>query len=79
MRFPTNSLPHIERKPNALAAFPTTYSIALFVSEIRSFWRDAVTFEVGVAEMPLHWWFFLRVLRWQNLLNTDLINEVFAL
>jgi hypothetical protein len=24
------------------------------VSEIRSFWRDAVTFQVEDAEMPLH-------------------------
>ena len=41
-------------KTDASAAFPTSYSVALFVSEIRSFWRDAVTFEVEVAEMPLH-------------------------
>ena len=34
---PTKSLPHIERRPNASAAFPTSCSVALFVSEIRSF------------------------------------------
>ena len=34
------------------------------------------TFEVRVAEMPRHWG--LRFFGWQNLLNTDLINEVFA-
>ena len=41
-------------KTECLGSVPTTYSLALFVSEIRSFWRDAVTFEVEVAEMPLH-------------------------
>jgi hypothetical protein len=41
-------------KTDASAASPTSYSVALFASEIRSFWRDAVTFEVEVAEMPLH-------------------------
>ena len=51
---PTKSLPHIERRPNVSTAFPTTDSLAVFVSKIRSFWRDAVTFEVEVAEMPLH-------------------------
>jgi hypothetical protein len=28
MGFPTQSLPHIERRPNASAAFPTTRSVA---------------------------------------------------
>jgi hypothetical protein len=32
---------------------PITRTLAYFVSEIRSFRRNAVTFEVGVAEMPL--------------------------
>jgi hypothetical protein len=32
---------------------PITRTLAYFVSEIRSFWRNAMTFEAGVAEMPL--------------------------
>jgi hypothetical protein len=32
---------------------PITLTLSYFVSEIRSFWRNAMTFEVGVAEMPL--------------------------
>ena len=52
--FPTKSLPHIERRPNASASFPTRYSVVLLVSEIRSFWRNVMTFEAGAAEMPLH-------------------------
>jgi hypothetical protein len=47
MGFPTKSLPHIEHRPNAAE------TLSYFVSEIRSFWRNAMTFEVGVAEMPL--------------------------
>ena len=41
MRFPTKSLPRIERRPIASAAFPSTASLAHFVSEIRPFWRNA--------------------------------------
>jgi hypothetical protein len=32
---------------------PITLTLSYFVSEIRSFWRNAMTFEVDVAEMPL--------------------------
>jgi len=39
---------------DASAAFPIKLSLASFVVEIRSFWRDAVTFEVEVAERPVH-------------------------
>jgi hypothetical protein len=53
MEVPAKSLPHGKRGPNASAAFPTTLSLASFVSEIRFFWRNVVTFEVEVAEMPL--------------------------
>jgi hypothetical protein len=49
-----NPLPRIERRPYVSAAVPTTYSVALFVSEIRSFWRNVMTFEAGATEMPLH-------------------------
>jgi hypothetical protein len=45
-------MPRIERRPNASAAFPTRYSLVLLVSEIRSFWRNVMTFEAGAAEMP---------------------------
>jgi hypothetical protein len=34
---------------------PNQNSVAQFVSEVRSFWRNAVTFEVKVAEMALHY------------------------
>ena len=30
------------------------FSVVLFVSEIRSFWRNVMTFEAAAAEMPLH-------------------------
>jgi hypothetical protein len=50
---PTKPLSHIERRPIAAAAFPTVKSLAQFVSE-RSFRRNAMTFEVGVAEIPRH-------------------------
>jgi hypothetical protein len=78
MGFPTKSLPQIERRPNVSAAFPTTYSVALFVSEIRFFWRNAVTFEVELQERHCIRRYFLRFFGWQNLLKTDLIDEVFA-
>ena len=42
-------------KTECLGSVPDQCSIALFVSEIRSFWRDAMTFEVEVAEMPLYY------------------------
>jgi hypothetical protein len=51
---PTKPLSHIERRPIAAAAFPTVKSLAQFVSEVRSFRRNAMTFEVGVAEIPRH-------------------------
>jgi hypothetical protein len=45
------------------------------VSEIRSFWRNAMTFEVGVAEMPLRLRSSSYVLSGGRLLlNTDLID-----
>jgi hypothetical protein len=49
------------------------------VSEIRSFWRNAMTFETGVAEMPLRSVVLLTFVRVAKSLDTDLINEVFAL
>ena len=42
------------------------------------FWCNAMIFEARVAEMPLHQAVFATLFWWQNLLNTDLINEVFA-
>jgi len=50
------------RTLNASAAFPTTRSVGKFVSEIRSFWHDAVTFEAGVTEISLHYVVFLTFL-----------------
>jgi hypothetical protein len=52
---------------------PITLTLSYFVSEIRSFWRNAMTFEVGVAEMPLR----LRSSSGGEIFsNTDLINKV---
>jgi len=52
-----------KRRPNASAAFPTIGRVAYFVSEIRSFWRNAMTFEAEVAEVPLRYAVFLTFLR----------------
>ena len=46
------------------------------VSEICFFAQRSGHFEVRVAEMPRHWEHV--IFGCQNLLNTDLINEVFA-
>jgi hypothetical protein len=77
MVVPTKSLQHIERRPTPRQR-SRAYSVALFVSEIRSFWRDAVTFELEVAEATALGRYFLRLFGWQNLLDIDLTNEVFA-
>ncbi len=49
MRFPTKSLPHIERRPNASAAFPWLSSPKLIRGCNRLIWRSVVTFEAAVA------------------------------
>jgi hypothetical protein len=47
------------------------------VSEIRSFWRNAVTFEVDVAEMPLRLRSSSYVFsQWQNHLNKVFASQV---
>jgi hypothetical protein len=48
------------------------------VSEIRSFWRNAMVFEARVAENTALGQQFLRFFRWQNRLKKDLIDKVFA-
>jgi hypothetical protein len=58
---------------------PITRILAYFVSEIRSFWRNAMTFEVGAAEMPLRLRSSSKVLSGDEIFsNTDLINKVSA-
>jgi hypothetical protein len=58
---------------------PITRTLAHFVSEIRFFWRNAMKFEAGVAEMPLRLRSSSYVFsQWQNHLNTDLTNKVSA-
>ena len=42
----------------------------LFVSEIRSFWCNALIFEARVAEMQLHWAVLIMFLRGEKLLHT---------
>jgi hypothetical protein len=54
MGIPTQVAAADQRKPSVSAAFQPTYSVAQFVSEVRSFWRKAVTFGVDVADMLLH-------------------------
>ena len=51
MEVPTKSPPHIER---ARQAFPITRSVSLLVRKLALF-AQRQTFEVGVAETPLHW------------------------
>jgi hypothetical protein len=56
---------------------PITLTLSYFVSEIRSFWRNAMTFEVGVAEMPLRLCVSSYILSGEEIFsNTDLINKV---
>ena len=56
---------------------PITPTLSYFVSEIRSFWRNAMTFEVGVAEMPLRLCVSSYILSGEEIFsNTDLINKV---
>ena len=60
---PTQIAAAHRNEDRSLGSVPTTQSVALFVSEIRSFWRKVMTFEVEVAEVPPRYAVFLTFLR----------------
>ena len=62
MEVPTKSLPHIERRSKCSASVPDHAQRILTRVGNWLFLRNAMTFEVGVAETPLHWAPFLRSL-----------------
>jgi hypothetical protein len=51
MGVPTQVAAADRTKTECLGSVPDQYSVTQFVSEVRSFKRNAVTFEVKVAEM----------------------------